>query len=85
MEEKLVYIKNILAKDHIKLTKPRVLIINFFLENKGHYKPDDIFEIIEKNNHIGIATIYRVLKLLKIYNVIEELSIGKERYYFNNR
>ena len=80
MEEKLVYIKKILSDKNVRFTEQRETIIRFFLENNGHYKPEDVYNNI-KSKDIGIATVYRVIDLLKSNEIIDEISIEKDRFY----
>jgi Fur family ferric uptake transcriptional regulator len=68
-------LKKHLAKRHLKLTKPREIVLNAFLKN-DHITAEALYQQISNGNiHLGLATIYRTLKLLC------ELGIGQERHF----
>lgn len=60
-------------------TKQRKMIIEVFMENQGrHLTPDEMFALVrEKDSNIGIATVYRNLKLLDEQGVIKKLLIDE--------
>ena len=47
----------------LKVTLPRLQILEFLTENKGrHYAAEDLYDEMKAANHdVGLATIYRVL------------------------
>ena len=73
-------LKSILKAKGLKFTYQRELILKTLYENEGHYSPEDIFLIIQKENpniKIGIATIYRTLALLEEEGLADSLMMEK--------
>jgi Fur family ferric uptake transcriptional regulator len=72
-------LKKQLARRHLKLTKPREIILDAFLKN-DHITAEALYQQISNGNiHLGLATIYRTLKLLC------ELGIGQERHFGDHK
>ncbi|QZY55732.1 Fur family transcriptional regulator [Crassaminicella profunda] len=80
MKSKMQMIEEILKGKNIKLTKQRKAIVKVFLEHDEHFKPEEVYDLV-KNQGIGLATVYRTIEILKINDIIEEITIGKDRYY----
>lgn len=54
-----------LAKQKLKMTPQRKLILEIFLREEGHLSSEELYNIIrEEDPSIGQATVYRTLKLL---------------------
>ena len=73
-------LKQILKKKGLKFTNQRELILKTLYENNGHFSPEDIYMIIQRENpniKIGIATIYRTLSLLEDEGLADSLTIDK--------
>lgn len=87
MENVIENIKSILKNKNYKLTSQRLEIINVLLERPDdHLNSEEIYEIIKKTNeNIGLATIYRNLKLFCELGVLTELDVGdgSARYDLN--
>jgi Fur family transcriptional regulator, ferric uptake regulator len=65
-----------LAKHHLKVSRIREEVVEVFLEMAGHVDLDQLHERVkERNPNIGLATVYRVLKLL------EEAGIAESRHF----
>ncbi|QEK13010.1 transcriptional repressor [Crassaminicella thermophila] len=80
MKNKIEMIEKILKENNIKMTKQRKAIIEIFLNHDAHFKPEELYELI-KDKKIGLATVYRTIEILKRHDIIEEVTIGKDRYY----
>lgn len=80
MKDKINIIKEILRENNVKFTKQRKVIIEVFLNNNAHFKPEEVYGFV-KNKEIGLATVYRTIEILKKNDIIEEINIGKDRYY----
>lgn len=73
-------LKRILKEKGFKFTQQRELILKTLYENNGHFSPEEIYMIIQKENpniKIGIATIYRTLALLEDEGLADSLIIDK--------
>lgn len=80
MKDKVNMIEDILRKKNFKLTSSRKEIIRVFLESDEHLKPEDVYELV-KDKDISLPTVYRTIDILKRNQIIEEITIGKHRYY----
>ncbi|MCT4619292.1 MAG: transcriptional repressor [Marinisporobacter sp.] len=80
MKSKMQMIESILKGKNIKLTKQRKAIMEIFLNYDEHFKPEEVYDLV-RNQGIGLATVYRTIEILKIHDIIEEITIGKDRYY----
>lgn len=50
----------------LRLTQQRITIANVFLSTNGHLNIDELYRKVRgRDSHIGYATIYRTLRLLK--------------------
>lgn len=80
MNSKVSMIEDILRKKNFKLTSSRKEIIRVFLASKEHLKPEDVYELV-KGKKISLPTVYRTIDIFKRNEIIEEITIGKHRYY----
>jgi len=70
-------------KKNIKLTKNRKIIAQILSESNDHPSVEEIWSRVSKiSPNIGIATIYRTLKILEENNIIakHDFGEGKIRY-----
>ena len=57
--------KDYIKQFNLRWTSQRKLILDVFLQQSGHIHIDEIYERVRRLDHtIGIATIYRTMKLL---------------------
>ena len=71
------YFKELLKNKGLKMTTQRGLILESLSENpKMHLTAEEIYEIVcKKQPEIGIATVYRTLKLLTELGLIDTLDM----------
>ena len=63
-----------LSKNKLKLTPQRRLILELFLEATDHVTPEGMYERArQRDGAIGVATVYRTLKLLAKSGVAREI------------
>jgi Fur family transcriptional regulator, ferric uptake regulator len=74
--------QKLLADKKLKKTSQRALIWGVLLEAKGHPSVEEIRDIVlEKGHRIGLATIYRTLKILLVSGFIRQSKLhGMTRY-----
>jgi Fur family ferric uptake transcriptional regulator len=86
--EELESFERYLLKHSLKRSRQREIILERFLETKGHLSVDDLYRIIQRTHpEIGRTTIYRTLKLLcdaEIARAIE-LQDGLTRFETLNK
>ncbi|MDB2550268.1 transcriptional repressor [Rickettsiales bacterium] len=76
-------IEKICEEKNIKLTKNRKIIAQILSESNDHPSVEEIWSRVSKiSPNIGIATIYRTLKILEENNIIakHDFGEGKIRY-----
>lgn len=72
-----------LLSEGLKKTSQRNLIMNKILSRAGHLSAEDLFSDLKISHpSIGLATIYRTLKVLKEAGVIEEHSFIEGKAIF---
>lgn len=80
-------IEKICEEKGIKLTKNRKIVAQILSESNDHPSVEEIWSRVSKiSPNIGIATIYRALKIFEENNVISkhDFGEGKIRYEENN-
>ena len=71
-KEKELY-RDFLKSKNLKLTKPRLIIMEAVFENHEHFNVDDLYEQIKKKHkNVSRATIYRTVPLLVESGLIKQ-------------
>ncbi len=71
-KERELYREFLRSKD-LKLTKPRLIIMEAVFENHEHFNVDDLYEQIrKKHKNVSRATIYRTVPLLVESGLIKQ-------------
>ncbi|MCI0494604.1 transcriptional repressor [candidate division KSB1 bacterium] len=72
-----------IQENQLKSSKRRDLIFEHILQIQGHFTVDNIYqEICKIDPGIGIATIYRTVKLLVASGVLTEQTFGEKKGWF---
>jgi len=67
----------------LKLTRQRRLILDVLESSRGHLDAEMIYaKAKERDDRIGIATVYRTLALFKRIGLAEEHSLGEDHGHF---
>jgi Fur family ferric uptake transcriptional regulator len=75
------YLKN---KD-LKLTGQRKIILDAFLGIESHVTAEELYDIIKKNNpEIGVATVYRTLKILCEAGLANEVQFSDKVAHYEH-
>ena len=80
MKDELSFYKNILDKNGYKFTTQKRLILNVIINSKTHLTAKEIYLGL-KDSSIGMATVYRSLKLFGKLDIIKEISANNTSYY----
>jgi len=74
--------QELLTRKHLKKTSQRDLIWGLLLHSKGHPSVEEIRDqLLDKGRRIGIATIYRTLKILLAAGMVRQSKLaGLTRY-----
>ncbi len=78
--EKLSFIKKIVGRKGYKLTEQRKLILREFIIADKHLTAEDIYHRL-KNKNIGLATIYRSVKMFNEIGILKEIIVDGVSYY----
>jgi len=74
--------KDFLKQKQLRWTPQRKLILQVFLQNKGHISIDELHKHIQdKDATIGIATLYRTMKLLTEAGLAEMHNFNDKTTY----
>ena len=74
--------KDFLKQKQLRWTPQRKLILQVFLQNKGHISIDELHKHIQdKDATIGIATLYRTMKLLTEAGLAEMHNFNEKTTY----
>ena len=85
MSEKfeLENLREILSKNHYKVTPQRKEIVRVFCEHstkQHHLSAEELYEILrEKNFDFGLATVYRSVELLSSLGILSRIDFGDGR------
>ncbi|MCT4574684.1 MAG: transcriptional repressor [Alphaproteobacteria bacterium] len=75
----------VLSKLQIKITEPRKVITSIMINTKQHLTIEDILKQAKESlPQIGIATVYRVLKILEDEKVIEKHIFNDDYIIYEN-
>ncbi|SEF63459.1 Fe2+ or Zn2+ uptake regulation protein [Caloramator fervidus] len=74
------YFKRMFEKNNYKFTKQKQLILDVIIKSPVHLSAKEIYEKV-KDKNIGLATVYRTLKLFKKLGIIKEINVSGVSYY----
>ena len=81
--KELDVLKQHLTKHNLKLTRQREYILNAFLKME-HVTAEQMYHLLAKKDpHIGLATIYRTLKLFCETGLAQERHFGTQTQFDN--
>ncbi len=70
----------LLSEKHIKITKQRVIVLDFILSRKSPFTVNDIYNDMKKK--LDVVTIYRNLKLFSENKILREVMNCDEGQYY---
>lgn len=77
MKEAKKIFEEYIAGKRLKFTNQRSLIVDTFLKEEGHISTEELYrKVIPKAPSIGLATVYRTLKLLAECGLAHERNFG---------
>lgn len=75
--------QNFIQANHLKSSKRRDLIFDHVIKSKNHFTVDEIYQqMLRIDPEIGIATLYRTIRLLVDCGVLIEHTFGEKKGYF---
>lgn len=77
------YFKNFLSTQKLRLTTQRQIIFDEFMKHDSHMDVDTLYAVTKDiDSNIGLATIYRTIKLLMEAGIVREVQFGDGRSYY---
>ena len=77
MKEPIQVFADYIAKNNLKVTPQRMLIVEVFLKDEGHLTTEELYERVKKADpSVGQATVYRTMKLLCDSGIAKEVHFG---------
>lgn len=80
MSSSLAPFAEILRKSGYKLTRQKKIILTIIKNCKMHISAKQIYEKVKEIN-IGLATVYRTVKIFNELGIVKEINIGGSSYY----
>ncbi|AJD29481.1 Fur family transcriptional regulator [Clostridium sporogenes] len=80
MGKQLDYFKNLIEEKGYKFTVQKKIILKVLIDSSIHLNAEEIYNKIKKDN-IGIATVYRNLKIFEKLGIVKDLNINGVNYY----
>jgi Fur family ferric uptake transcriptional regulator len=83
MDREAQQLKDVLGSRGLKNTRERETILKELEVLKGHFNAEKLFSVLNrKGTKVSRPTIYRTLKLLEKYHLIEKLDIKQNCFYY---
>ncbi|MCD4819496.1 MAG: transcriptional repressor [Candidatus Cloacimonetes bacterium] len=80
-----IMFENYLIKKDLKFTKPRKIILESVLKNKGHFNVDSLYDKIrQKHKNVSRATIYRTMPLLIEAGLVKQALRCQAKDHYEN-
>jgi Fur family ferric uptake transcriptional regulator len=83
MNEEVHQFKDFLGSRGLKNTRERQIILKELEARKDHFNAEKLYSVLNrKGTKVSRPTIYRTLKLLEQFHLIERLDIKKDCFYY---
>jgi Fur family ferric uptake transcriptional regulator len=79
-KDKFSFIQKLIEKNGFKFTKQRNLILKQLLLADIHLSVEEIYQRLKRNN-IGLATVYRNVKIFSSMGIVKEIVVDGVSYY----
>lgn len=80
MKNDLTYYKKLIEKSNQKFTIQKKIILEEIINAEKHISAKEIYEKVREKN-IGLATVYRALKLFVEIGIIKEIKMDDASFY----
>jgi Fur family ferric uptake transcriptional regulator len=78
-------LKDFLGPGGLKNTRERETILRELEVRKGHFNAEELYSVLNrKGTKVSRPTIYRTLKLLEKYHLIDRLDIKQNCFYYES-
>lgn len=76
-------IEDLLREHSIKVTKPRIGILEILINNEDAVSVDYIYELcIKKGVAVDLSTVYRTMDILENNEIVDKINLGEGKYNF---
>ena len=83
MEKTKQVFRAFMINKNLRYTEQRDILIEELYKNRGHFTPDEFYDLIKVNHpEIGKATVYRTLKLLEEAEITSRIEFGDGRFRY---
>jgi Fur family transcriptional regulator, ferric uptake regulator len=83
MQKTVNSLKELFSSKGFKNTREREIILKEFEARKGHFNAEELYFVLRrKRAKVSRATIYRTLKLLEQFRLIERFDVNKNCFYY---
>ena len=83
MDRQAQQFRDVLGSRGLKSTKGREVILKELEAGKDHFNAEELYSILNrKGTKVSRPTVYRTLKLLEQFHVIERLDVKKNCFYY---
>ena len=83
MDRQAQQFRDVLGSRGLKSTKGREVILKELEARKDHFNAEELYSILNrKGTKVSRPTVYRTLKLLEQFHVIERLDVKKNCFYY---
>ena len=83
MEKEVHQFKDVLGSKGLKNTRERQAILKELEARKDHFNAEKLYSVLNrKGTKVSRPTIYRTLKLLEQFHLIERLDVKKNCFYY---
>jgi Fur family ferric uptake transcriptional regulator len=79
-KDKFSFVKKLIEKNGFRFTRQRKLILEQFLLNERHLNVEEIYQRL-KGANIGLATVYRNVKIFSSIGIVKEIVVDGVSYY----
>ena len=79
-KDKFSLIRKLVEKNGYKFTKQRKLILEQFFLADRHLSVEEIYQRLKETN-IGLATVYRNVKIFNSIGIVKEIAVDGVSYY----
>lgn len=80
MDKDLSFYKALIEKNAYRFTRQKECILKILIKSEKHLNVKEIYEQV-KDKHIGLATVYRNLKVFEELGIVKEINVGGKGYY----
>lgn len=80
MDKDLMYFKRIIENSGYKFTKQKQKVLKILIKSDIHLSVEEIYNFV-KVESVGLATVYRSIKVFKELNIVKEINVKNINYY----